>query len=97
MLDTDLDYCSLQIEHQEDKMRPIQSAIHKVQHEIKFTEEEIARLREEKKRLGHMLSELQSKWGVERRKLKDMTEHRRELRDLKKMLVNQNNTIKDNQ
>ena len=95
MIDEDLDYCSLQIEHQEDNMRPIQSAIHKTQEDIKFADEEIARMRTERQRLGHMLKELQSKWGIEKRKLKDMTEHRRELKDLKKMLINQNKMIKE--
>lgn len=56
-------------------------------------DEVIENAKKEKNRIGHMLYELQSKWGEENRKLSDMRWHRHQLKQLKQLLKNQHKSV----
>lgn len=96
MIDADIDFCDHQIEPQQETVAAIHSAIQKVEHELKLADDAIAKAKKEKNRITHMLKVLQSRFGQEKRKLREMTRHRNQLKTLKKLQMNQHATIKDN-
>ena len=97
MIDADLDYCSLQIEHQEDKIKPLLAALNSTKDNIRNLGQEIAEQQKELARLKHMRKELESKFSNEKRILGEMVKHRKQLKAQKKFLNYQHRTIKDNQ
>ena len=95
MIDADIDFCDRQIEPQQETVAAIHSAIQKVEHVLKLADDAIAKAKKEKNRITHMLKVLQSRFGQEKGKLRQMTRHRNQLKTLKKLQMNQHATIKE--
>lgn len=96
MIDKDLDYCLQQIEAQEEKCQAIKKALAEVKQSMLDADQEIQKAKDERKRIGHMFKELESKWGNEKRILGELRLHRHNLKTLKQMIKNQHKTIEDN-
>lgn len=95
MIDKDLDYCLQQIEAQEEKCQAIKEAIKDTKKAMEEADKAIQAAKDERKRIGHMYKELESKWGNEKRILGNMRLHRHELKQLKQMMINQHKMIRD--
>lgn len=93
MIDKDLDYCLQQIEAQEEKCNAIKQAIEETKKSMLEADQEIQKAKDERKRIGHMFKELESKWGNEKRILGELRLHRHNLKTLKQMIKNQNKMV----
>lgn len=93
MIDADIDFCSQQIEAQEEKVQAINAAINRARKDHKEATQAVKEAQSEMNRIGQMICKLENKFGQEKRILKNMVEHRRELKELKKMLKNQHATV----
>ena len=93
MIDRDLDYCLQQIEAQEEKCQAIAAAIKDTKQAMIDADKVIQAAKDERKRIGHMFKELESKWGNEKRILGNLRIHRKELKMLKQLIKNQHKTI----
>lgn len=89
MLDQDIDYCDQQIEAQMEKVQAINSAINQARRDFAEAEKRIIEAKHEKNRIGNMINNLCHKFGRERTILGNMTAHRKQLKNLKKMMVQQ--------
>ena len=90
MIDRDIDYCDQQIEAQIEKVQAVEAARRHAEKEHQEAENRIKEAQREKNRIGAMVNNLNHKFGEEKRILSNMVEHRKELKALKKMLLNQN-------
>lgn len=93
MIDKDIDYCDQQIEAQIEKVQAVESARRHAEKEHQEADQRVREAQREKARIGHMISTLNSKFGVEKRILADMVEHRKQLKTLKKMMLNQHKMV----
>lgn len=93
MIDADIDFCSQQIEAQEEKVQAINAAINRARKDHREAALAVKEAQREMNRIGQMICKLENKFGQEKRILKNMVEHRRELKELKKMLKNQHATV----
>ena len=96
MIDADIDYCDQQIEAQQEKVQAINAAIVRARNDRNEATEAVKAAQREMNRIGQMIFKLQNKFGVENKILKDMVEHRKDLKQLKKMMLKQHKTVPDN-
>lgn len=93
MLDSDIDFCDKQIEIQREKLSALNSARHQANREHAEAQQVVAAGKKEVARIGHMVNELNKRWGEEKTILKKMCEHRADLKMLKRMAENQHNMV----
>lgn len=93
MIDQDLDYCTRQIEAQEDEMRPVREALKEAKADLLRAEKAVEDAKKEKERCRHVVGRLENRYNNLRCVFNRMTEHRRQLKQMKKMLKYQNDYI----
>lgn len=92
-LDADLLFCKEQIEKQNLTLQAIHDAKKQTNRDLAEVNSSIAKLNEEKSRLGGMLYQLNLRIGEERLRLQTMVDHRNRLKEMKVLLVKQNELI----
>lgn len=95
MIDADIDYCDQQIEAQQEKVQAINAAIVRARNDRNEATEAVKEAQREMNRIGQMIFKLQNKFGAEKRILADMVEHRKDLKQLKKMMLKQHKMVQD--